>query len=255
MDNLRAMEQDELRRRVEGLNWYHRMDLRGVVTPGGMDPQKKLPRLRFPEDLTGKTVLDVGARDGFYSFAAKRRGASRVRAVDGPSWLPDKPGSHPINSASKATFDLANEVLGAGVESKVAMAEDLSVETVGRFDVVLFLGILYHCVDPIRALANMAEITKELLIIETETDMLFHRRPSIAYYVGRGATYHPGDWCGPNNAFVVDFLGERGFDVEYEETFGFLERVARAGVHAVRNRENPFAVVQRGRSVFWARRR
>ncbi|HUT33828.1 MAG TPA: hypothetical protein VNE39_10125 [Planctomycetota bacterium] len=88
------MDRDEIRRRVDALRyWWHHIPLgHGIVTPGhqggpGINgTQQTLERLHLPEDLTGKSVLDVGAWDGAFSFEAERRGAARVLATDRYAW-------------------------------------------------------------------------------------------------------------------------------------------------------------------------
>ena len=81
------MAPEELRKQVEAIRWFHRIDLgHGVVTPGLDDTPAKLARLKLPESFAGKSVLDIGAWDGFFSFEAERRGASRVLAVDSFCW-------------------------------------------------------------------------------------------------------------------------------------------------------------------------
>src|SRR5690606_26765214 len=88
--------------------WFHRIDLGGgVVTPGLDDTATKLRQVRLPEDLTGKSVLDVGAWDGFFSFEAERRGASRVVALDGVVWKAPEIG--------RRGFDYARRALGSRV--------------------------------------------------------------------------------------------------------------------------------------------
>src|SRR4051812_18156645 len=73
------MATDELRAAVDALEWHHTMDLGGgVVTPGRDATEANLARIQMPASLAGKTVLDIGAWDGFYSFEAERRGADRV---------------------------------------------------------------------------------------------------------------------------------------------------------------------------------
>src|SRR6185436_11277205 len=73
-------------------DWYHSIELApGVVTPGrkpAEEWQQQLQALRLP-DLHGKTVLDIGAYDGFFSFAAERLGAARVTALDHYVWFTD----------------------------------------------------------------------------------------------------------------------------------------------------------------------
>ena len=78
---------EDVRRRVEALRWYHTIDLgQGIVTRGVHDTPLRLARLDLPLSFAGRTVLDVGAWDGFFSFEAERRGASRVVATDHYSW-------------------------------------------------------------------------------------------------------------------------------------------------------------------------
>ena len=64
--------------------WYHTIDLgHGVVTKGVDDTPVRLNRLDLPASFAGRSVLDIGAFDGYYSFAAERLGAARVVALDG----------------------------------------------------------------------------------------------------------------------------------------------------------------------------
>src|SRR5581483_10238018 len=154
------MDAQTLRDRAGSIAWYHSMDLgQGVQTRGISDARRGLKRLQIP-DLHGKTVLDVGAWDGFYSFEAERRGAARVLATDSFSW--DGGGW-----GRKDGFELAREALGSKVEDRNIDVLELSPENVGTFDVVFFLGVLYHMRHPMLALEHVASVTKELLILET----------------------------------------------------------------------------------------
>src|ERR671931_229568 len=95
----------DLRSRVSALRWYHTIDLGGgVVTAGVDDTPQRLARLNLPESLSGQTVLDIGAWDGFFSFECERRGAARVVAADHYAW-------HGAGWGTKAGFNLAREVL------------------------------------------------------------------------------------------------------------------------------------------------
>ena len=72
-----------LAERVAEIDWFHSIELApGLKTRGSDDTARRVDILQIPEDLTGKTVLDVGAWDGFFSFEAERRGAARVVALD-----------------------------------------------------------------------------------------------------------------------------------------------------------------------------
>ena len=133
----------EIKARVAEIRWHHSIDLgHGLVTPGQDNSARKLKRLRLPESLAGKTVLDVGAWDGFFSFEAERRGALRVLATDSYSWN----GSH--DWGDKRGFNLARQVLGSKVEDRDIDVLALSPDRVGTFDVVLFLGVLYQHAAP-----------------------------------------------------------------------------------------------------------
>ncbi|HEY7441177.1 MAG TPA: hypothetical protein VH701_02065, partial [Vicinamibacterales bacterium] len=76
-----------VKREVSGIKWWHTIDLgNGIVTPG-LDPTPaRLPEIQLPDDLSGLSVLDIGAWDGFFSFEAERRGARRVLATDSFCW-------------------------------------------------------------------------------------------------------------------------------------------------------------------------
>jgi hypothetical protein len=77
---------------------------------------------------------------------------------------------------------------------------------VGSFDVVLFLGIFYHLVDPIRVLQNIAPIATESLVIETHLDLQNLGRPAMAFYPGKEVNNDPTNWWGPNREAMESLL-------------------------------------------------
>jgi tRNA (mo5U34)-methyltransferase len=117
------MDANKLRARAGELRWYHTIDLgQGVITSGEDKTPQRLDRLGLPGDLSGRSVLDVGAWDGFFSFEAERRGASRVVASDWYSW-------HGVGwgtGRGKAGFELAREALDSHVEDVDIDVLDLS---------------------------------------------------------------------------------------------------------------------------------
>lgn len=196
---------DTLRAEVGGISWWHTIDLgNGILTPGIDDSPRKLQRLCIPEDLTGKSVLDIGAWDGFFSFEAEKRGASRVLALDSYAWNGSTWGS-------KRGFELARRALGSQVEDMELEVLDISPQTVGVFDVVFFLGVLYHMRHPLLALERMSKVTRELLVLETVVDLLSTSRPAMAIYPD-GALYgDPSNWNGINLPALRAMLREVGF--------------------------------------------
>lgn len=200
------ISENDLRARVAQLRWHHSIDLgQGIVTPGQDNSARKLARLQLPDSFSGKTVLDVGAWDGFFSFEAERRGAKRVLATDSYSWN----GSH--DWGDKRGFDLAHEALKSKVEAMEIDVLELSPERVGTFDVVLFLGVLYHMKHPQLAVERVASVTSGMVVLETVVDMLNVGRAAMAYYPGDELCGDNTNWCGPNPKAVVGMLKTAGF--------------------------------------------
>ncbi len=244
------MELEEIRRRVAEIDWYHTIDLgRGIVTQGVDPSPSRLLTLGFPTDLSGKTVLDIGAWDGFFSFELERRHAARVLAVDSFSW--NGPGW-----GSKAGFELAREVLGSKVEDREIEVLDLSPDEVGVFDVVIFAGVLYHLRDPLLALEHVASVTGELLIVETLVDLLGTRQPAMAFYPGVELNRDPTNWWAPNPDALAAMLRDVGFRhvVTVHPPYRWPLRVARAAKWKVRRGDPFLRGIQQGRITVHATR-
>lgn len=147
--------------------WYHKIELPGgVVTPGWapINPSS----YDVPQDLTGMRVLDVGAWDGYWTFAALQRGAREVVAIDDFS---DYLGYLKANQRHAwDTFDLCREAFGysEAVCKRVEMSVyEVSEERLGRFDVVFFFGTLYHLRYPLLALDKLSAVCDRELYVES----------------------------------------------------------------------------------------
>jgi tRNA (mo5U34)-methyltransferase len=211
---------DELKNAVAARQWWHRIDLGdGVVTPGLDDSPLKLEMISLPERLDGLSVIDVGAWDGFFSFAAEQRGASRVLAMDYYTWkgYPSaafmESGNWSVGTGmyNKDGFDLAKRALKSRVEEMVIKVEDLSPSTVGKFDVVLFLGVLYHAQDPMAYLRILRSICRGMVVIESLVDALEYPRPAMVFYPGSAMNNDPSNFWGPNLLALEAMLKEVGF--------------------------------------------
>jgi tRNA (mo5U34)-methyltransferase len=245
------MDKQDLRARAESLKWYHTLDLgHGVVTQGIDNSAERLPRLQLPRDLSGRSVLDIGAWDGFFSFEAERRHASRVVATDHYAWH----GTGWGTGQGKAGFQLARAALDSRVEDVDVDVMELSPERVGTFDVVLFLGVLYHVPNPLLALERVASVTGGLLILETVVDMVGLSRPAAAFYPDRELNNDPTNWWGPNQAAVTGMLRSVGFArvevITPVRSAGF--RAARAVKHWLTGRNSLAAAFRQDRAVFHA---
>jgi tRNA (mo5U34)-methyltransferase len=205
-----GMAREKLELEIKSRSWFHTFDFRdGIVTPGADPTPTKLQALDLP-DLTGKSVIDVGAYDGFFSFEAERRGASRVVACDHFVW------SWPGND-SRRNIEFVRDLLDSKIELLDMPVEELSPETAGMFDVVFFMGVLYHAPDPMLYLKRVHSITKGLLILETMVDLLDVKQPAAAFYDSDNLNHDATNHWGPNRLAVEAMLRKTGFSrIEYK---------------------------------------
>ena len=218
--------QDDIRRRVIQLgDWFHNMDLRGVKTAPnhflGNYPEVKWRRFEhaIPADLSGRTVLDIGCNAGFYSIEMKRRGAARVVGVDS-------------DDRYLAQAQLAAEVTGQEIEfRKMSVYE---VEQLGeKFDVVIFMGVLYHLRHPLLALdllhqhavgdmlifQSMQRGSNEIMPLEenypfSETAIFEDARYPKMHFIEQEYANDWTNWWVPNRACVEAMLRSAGFTIE-----------------------------------------
>jgi 2-polyprenyl-3-methyl-5-hydroxy-6-metoxy-1,4-benzoquinol methylase len=132
---------------------YHRVDLPyGLHTRG--DDRSETRDIVLPPSLEGKSVLDVGSAHGYFSFAAEARGAARVVGVE-------------LRDDRFRDALLLKDIKGSNVEF---IQRDIVLDPLDEaFDHVLLLNVVHHLKDPIRALRQLASITRETLVIEFPT--------------------------------------------------------------------------------------
>ncbi len=215
----------DIRRRAGELGeWFHNLDLRGVETAPGHflgDFPRQMWRAfahLIPQDLTGKTVLDIGCNGGFYSIEMKRRGASRVVGID-------------YDSGYLAQARFAAQVLGQDIEFRQLSVYDVA-ELGEKFDIVLFMGVLYHLRHPLLALDLVHEhVAKDVLVFqsmlrgsaETQTeaeDHAFDRTDIFAresfprmYFIEQRYAGDETNWWIPNRSCMEAMLRSSGFDI------------------------------------------
>ena len=200
-----SITKQDLINEIREVSWFHRINLGdGLITPGIDETPEKLEQIHLPEDLTGRSVLDIGAWDGFFSFECERRGAERVVALDHAVW--NSP------AIGKKGFELARKVLHSHVEPVDCDVHELTPERVGgTFDLVLFLGVLYHTPHPLWVLQRVANVAANMLILETHVDMNECARPVLAFYPETECASDPSNWFGPNQAALEGMLRSVGF--------------------------------------------
>lgn len=215
----------EVRQRVAELGqWFHNLDLRGVQTAPdhflGNYPDVKWQRFAhaIPADLSGKSVLDVGCNAGFYAIEMKKRGAKRVVGIDTDEKYLDQ-----------ARF--AAEVNGMEIEFR-----NLSVYRVAElkehFDLVLFMGVLYHLRHPLLALDLLREhVAADLFVVQSmlrgsrqrvdfppdfdfwEEDVFENDSFPRLYFVEQRFANDPTNWWIPNQSCFEAMLRSAGFEI------------------------------------------
>lgn len=140
--------------------WYHTIQITpDIVTPGINDSSarlKILDELGLPQDLSGKRVLDIGCRDGFFAFESEKRGSEDVLGID-------------YVEIDHTGFDIIRQITGSQAQFASDNVYNLSPEVYGQFDVVFFLGIFYHLRNPVLALDRIRAVMKTggLLFVST----------------------------------------------------------------------------------------
>ena len=215
-----------LQQRIEELGpWFHNMHLRGVETAPqhflGDYPEIKFRNFRnaLPLDMTGMSILDIGCNAGFYSLEMKRRGAARVLGIDTDE-----------RYLRQARF--AAEVTGLDVSF-----ERMAVWEVGslgeRFDLVIFMGVLYHLRHPLLALDLIHEhVAKDMLLFQSmqrgsrevsvvAEDYNFNAPAPFdepgypkLHFIEHRYSHDQTNWWVPNRACVEAMLRSSGFVIE-----------------------------------------
>lgn len=202
-------------------HWYHRMEVHpGIITPGTDDPYPVLARLELPEDCSGLRVLDLGARDGFFSFTLEQHGAKEVIALDHVP--PEQTGFHVLQ-----------EIFDSKVKFFTENVYNLSPEKYGKFDIVLCLGLLYHLRNPLLALDRIRAVCLDKLYVESHvidyalrnlgeaaprSELL--RLPLMRFYPREELAGDGTNWWGPNTVCLREMLEATNFTVLSQETYG-----------------------------------
>jgi tRNA (mo5U34)-methyltransferase len=225
----KKMPAEEVRAEISKVeHWYHRIEVApGIVTPGTNNSDAVLRAMDVPDRLDGKRVLDVGARDGYFSFVAEDRGAE-VLAIDAVA--PDLTG-----------FSTAAKFMESSVEYRTMNVYDVSPEEVGTFDVIFFLGVLYHLRDPILVLDRLWSVANPGATIWVESHTIdrgfvdlesknFVSLLALAPEIKEVpiAQFYPEDllsgdrsnWWGPNQACLEEMVKAAGFEPVQSKIMG-----------------------------------
>ena len=217
----------EIEERVRSIGqWFHNIDLNGVQTAPnhflGDYPNIKWRNFKHavPDDLSGRTVLDVGCNAGFYSIEMKKRGADRVVGIDSDDVY--------LNQAR-----FAAEVSGFDdIEFRNLSVYDVA-ELGEKFDLVIFMGVLYHLRHPLLALDILHDtVVKDAMLFQSmqrgspdvlsvgddysfhETSIFDHGDFPKMHFVENKYANDQTNWWIPNRACVEAMLRSAGFEIE-----------------------------------------
>ncbi|WP_292532439.1 bifunctional 2-polyprenyl-6-hydroxyphenol methylase/3-demethylubiquinol 3-O-methyltransferase UbiG [Methylocystis sp.] len=179
MDVQDAASREALQKEIDAIHWYHEFDFGGGLRAVSVSQAEDHRRIwRFIEseldkiDFSGKSVLEIGCWDGFWSFYAERRGAKRVLATDDVSQ----------NWASGAGLRLAKKLLNSSVEINQSVSIYEASKLNETFDIILCLGVYYHLVDPFAGFAEVRHLMHEGSLAIFEGDATLELRPDTYYW-------------------------------------------------------------------------
>ena len=199
----------EARTLIAGVRqWHHAFEiLPGLVTPGSYNPQFMWDKLQLPDDLHGVRALDLGPSDGFFSMKLAQCGAD-VTAID-------------YRAKDDHGFAAMERLTGLSFDYRRMNLYDVDPAAIGSFDIVLFLGVLYHLPDMMRALDIVARLSRDRLLIETQYEPDLADGVAVArYYEGRTLAGDITNFWVPNKECLHAMLRDTGFRVVREEAWG-----------------------------------
>jgi tRNA (mo5U34)-methyltransferase len=206
------MTEAELRAAVTAHRWLQSLRLRDTLLTAGLKSEAQLREeeaaLLDPLNLKGAHVLEVGAANGAFSFAALRRGAGRVLATDHLPWT--LPGSDALSATQWAAH-----AMGVALETEALDPRTLTAGF-GRFHVVLATASFEHWFNPIQSLRGLRSVTERVLLLETMQDALDDARPimmaqSHLLPIGGPEGAWVSGWA-PNPPLMLQLLTDIGFD-------------------------------------------
>jgi len=187
--------------------WWHKIELgHGVVTPG--QTSQRIQNIRaqaIPQPLNGKSVLDIGCWDGFFSFWCEEKGAI-VTAVDNYQYNKFVENKYNAHLKGGEGFRVAAKWL----RSCLALKKIDFVKLKGNFDIVLFFGIIYHQRHPLLALEHLYRLTKGCAIIETHY-LKRKCKPILQFYAADVLNKDPTNYWGPSLSCIKLMLNDVGF--------------------------------------------
>jgi tRNA (mo5U34)-methyltransferase len=229
VQQLRNATSETLQQVIDKLGpWFHDFELVPGLSTNRKNRESQLNKWKFlepfiPKDLSGKTVLDVGCNSGFFSFEIQKRNAGRVVGTD---IMP-----HCLAQARFLShwFDLPIEL---------RQIDAYNVDTLGEFDFVIFIGVLYHLKHPLYSLEKISSICRDTMYLHCllhgegdhkelddyrfdDRDFLNDPNFPRMYFIEKSFNNDESNWWVPNRSCLKAMARVAGFrkieDSKYPE--------------------------------------
>lgn len=200
------MNEEKILEEIKKYNFYHCIKLtESITTPGEQEyiPSQNLFLSHLDHiNFKNKRVLDIGCRDGLFSFYSEKKGASEVIGID--------------NNLSIPTKEFLVPFFNSKVQFKEINLFDLSKEQLGEFDIILFPGVLYHLRYPFWGLKIITDLLKKggKLIIETPLIEDFENKSILFAPIERDSPYERTSCTFFNKKCLEDTLISLGYKVQ-----------------------------------------
>lgn len=208
----------EILEKTDNRRWFHAIELLpGCYSPGPCFPDERFIEYPQTQDLTNKTVLDIGAWDGGYTFMAEKRGG-QLTAYD-------------IQDPCHSGFNIAKECLGSDARHIMGSVYDLSPDQHGTYDVVYYFGVFYHLFNPVKAFCNINRVLDNggLMLFEgaildfaynvdktwvsLKNEMASYTSIPLTYYTSKDYWNDWSTWFVPNLKCLQEWIISAGFEV------------------------------------------
>lgn len=197
MTNPQNLTDEQIKEKIAQYNWYHEIQLTDTIRTPGYQPivndlnQWLQQRVLENIDFKDKRVLDIGCREGLYSFLAERQGAKEVIGID--------------NDPSNAAQEFLIPFFESNIQMNALNLYDLTPDMFGKFDVILLFGVLYHLKFPFWGLKRVTDCLKDDGILMINTGVL--NEPNLKDIE---LVYCPGDVSGPFGYGCPTYFNQKG---------------------------------------------
>jgi tRNA (mo5U34)-methyltransferase len=146
-----------LKEKIKKYNFYHRIKVEENIYTRDFENEhfshRKIEEKISKLDFENKRVLDIGCRDGFFSFYAEKKGAKEIIGID--------------NNISKGAIEFLIPYFNSRVKMYEKNLYDVDIKDFGQFDIIFFFGVLYHLKDPVRHILKLGEQIKTGIMLDT----------------------------------------------------------------------------------------